>query len=50
LPLNIEDKMYIVDGDNMIINWKKLNQSHILTTEELNILYMLIDKIDTYGN
>lgn len=48
--MNVEllhkDKIYQTVGDNVIINWKKLNNSKILTMTELSMLYILMDKIE----
>jgi hypothetical protein len=40
------DKIYKVEDNNVIINWRQLNESRILTTTELNILYALLDKVE----
>lgn len=42
----MKDKIYKVVGDEVIINWKMLNESKILTNTELTILYTLIDKVE----
>jgi hypothetical protein len=39
-------EIYKSEGDTVVINWRKLNESRILSPTELNILYMLMDKID----
>lgn len=41
----MEEKIYKIDGENMIINWKNLNKGKILTETELIIFYTLCDKI-----
>lgn len=39
-------ELYRVEGDNMIINWKKLNDSKVLTQLELTLLYKILDKVE----
>lgn len=41
----MEEKIYKVDGDNIIIDWKKLNECKLLTQTELTIFYTLCDKM-----
>lgn len=40
------EKIYQMVDDNVILDWRKLNESNILTSTELTILYTLMDKIE----
>lgn len=42
----MEERIYQVDGDKIIIDWRKLNDSKLLTGTEFSILYAIIDKIE----
>lgn len=40
------EMIYQVDGDKMIIDWRKLYNSKVLTSTELEIFYRIVDKIE----